>query len=150
MNELKDELKFIFSLLTKYEKEKSLPKDFFRKLLDEDDWTFIIKIHTLIEAAVTESLAAVINPKLLVVLQQLSLGDARTGKLKFAEALGLLNENQLKFIKLLSKIRNKLAHDIKNIDFKFSDYIANLDTNQSNNFSMVLTSLFVDECNFAN
>ncbi len=145
IDELKNELELIFSGLAKYEKDKSLPQDFFKKLLYEDDWSFVIKIHTLIEAAVSESLAAVINPKLLVVFQQLSLGDTRTGKLKFAEAFGLLNENQLKFIKLLSNIRNKLAHDIKNIDFNFSDYIANLDTNQSNNFSKVLTSLFVDE-----
>ena len=46
----------IFSDVSDFESRLNLPKDFYRGLLKEDDWSFIIKVSALFEAATTHLL----------------------------------------------------------------------------------------------
>jgi hypothetical protein len=62
------------------------------------------------------------------------LGNKRSGKVKLAKSLGLIEDYQEKYINKLTEIRNKLVHRVKNVNFNFPDYIAGLDTNQMRNF----------------
>jgi len=38
-----------------------LPDDFYNNLLKEDDWSFVIKLHSLIEASVTHLLTETLD-----------------------------------------------------------------------------------------
>ena len=45
--------KDIYNSTREIEKSLGLPKNFIRELLNEDDWSFIIKIHVLLEASIS-------------------------------------------------------------------------------------------------
>src|SRR3989338_4244438 len=107
-----------------FEKELKLPKGFFKKLLKEDDWSFIIKIHSLVEAAVTYLLVKEIKKPLENSLYRLELSSTRTGKIAFLKDLGLLEEYR-SFIKRLSEIRNNFVHDISNINISLNKFLDN-------------------------
>ncbi len=135
MNKTIDEImKGMFALLKQSEKELHLREGFLQMLLQEDDWSFVIKIHALIEAAVSQQLASSIDKRLLRIFQRLELGDARSGKIRFAEALGLLQKDHCRFIQKLSELRNSLVHDIRKTDFTFRTYLDSLDENQRKAF----------------
>ena len=58
------------------ERELSLKEDFLIKLKDEDDWSFIIKLHTFIEAAVSHLLSKALgHDKLLGIFTRLEHGN---------------------------------------------------------------------------
>jgi energy-converting hydrogenase A subunit M len=121
-------------VMSRVEKELGFPADFMINLLREDDWSFLIKIHAVIEAAITKTLCSHLDPKLISIFEQLELNDSRTGKTAFAKSLLLLTCEQRQFITELSKVRNKVVHDIKRVSFKFSDFVKELDKNQRKNF----------------
>jgi hypothetical protein len=124
----------MFALLRQSEQDLHLREGFFQMLLQEDDWSFVIKIHALIEAAVSQQLAAVLDSRLLTIFQHLELGDIRSGKIIFAEALGLLQKDTCRYIRKLSELRNSLVHDIRKTDFSFKGYFESLDENQKKAF----------------
>lgn len=135
MNKTIDEiLKGMFASLKKSEQELHLREGYLQMLLQEDDWSFVIKIHALVEAAVSQQLASKIDKRLLQIFQRLELSDARSGKIKFAEALGLLPKDHCRFIQKLSELRNSLVHDISKTDFTFRTYLDSLDKNQRKAF----------------
>lgn len=114
-----------------FEKELGLPDGFFTNLLvKEDDWSFIIKLHALVEAAVAHLLAATCGDKLLDVFSRLELSSLETGKLAFAKALDLLDKRERKFIRKLSEIRNSFAHDVTRAGATLAGYVARLDPQQ--------------------
>jgi hypothetical protein len=41
--------------------------------------------------------------------------SGRTGKLKLAEGLDLLAEHQIDFIEAVTRVRNRYAHNVKNM-----------------------------------
>lgn len=109
----------------------SVPKGFFVKLLNEDDWSFIIKLHALIEGAVSCLLTKSVGDGCLGdVFSRIELSNNKTGKIAFVKSLGLLTEDERKFIEKLSKMRNKLIHNISKISFNLKSYIGELDNNQ--------------------
>ena len=105
------------------ERRLNVTPRFFQGLLNEkNDWSFIIKIHALVEAAVSHYLSMRIgSDKLENVFQRLPLSTAHGGKIDFLKALGLLKEHR-GFIVLLSKIRNDYVHIVSNVDLRFEDY----------------------------
>ncbi len=114
-----------------FEKELGLAAGFFQALLREDDWSFVIKLHAVIEAATSHLLAETLGrTDLLGVLSHLELGDQKTGKVAFGRALSCLSHDDRRFITTLSKIRNTLVHDIRNAAFSLPEYVARLDRNQ--------------------
>lgn len=72
------------SFLTPLESELGLPKAFFRGLLDENDWSFVIKLHSLIESAATRLLVVALGkPELEEIISRIELSGKTTGKLAF-------------------------------------------------------------------
>ena len=124
----------MFNLLTKTENELQLHEGFFEKLLEEDDWSFVIKIHAIIESAVSQKLANTLDKRLLSIFQRLDLGDRRIGKVVFARELGLLSKADCSFIQNLSELRNLLVHNIRNTNFNFRTHIDSLDKEKRKKF----------------
>jgi hypothetical protein len=122
-----DSIKHILALI---EGELSLPLGFLTKLYREDDWSFIIRSHALVEAAVTKQLSSSLDARLTSVFQKLALSNAQTGKIVFAESMGLIDSTHKRFIRKLSEIRNFVVHDISNIVFDLKIYLNGLDANQ--------------------
>lgn len=104
---------------------------FLLDLLKEDDWTFVIKAHALIETAVTDMLVRHLGEiELTKIIELLPLSDNRTGKIAVARQLKLLDDKQRRFVRFLSELRNSLVHRLDNLDFTFENYVSTLDTNQ--------------------
>jgi hypothetical protein len=124
----------IATALRAMEQQLSAPQDSLINLVSHDDWSFIIKAHALIEAAVTFALTSVIDERLGRIFAMLELGKSETGKLEFAKALGLLSSEQRGFIRVLSKLRNTLAHDARYLNFTLDEHIASLQKEQRKAF----------------
>lgn len=120
-----------------FEKDLGIRPGFFQKLLNEgDDWSFVIKIHALLEAAVSHLLAEVVGkPELVDLFAQLELSNARTGKIAFAKVLNCLDDDERGMVRKLSELRNQLVHDLSNVDFDFSVWVKSLDPNQLKQYS---------------
>lgn len=109
------------------EEQLGLKPGFFQRLRDEDDWSFVIKGHALIEAAVSDNVVKAIDKEeLRQIFTKLDLRN----KLAFANALKLLDDEDKRFISELSDIRNLLVHNVTQVDFIFNDYISQLDKSQ--------------------
>jgi hypothetical protein len=116
-----------FSFFKDLEAELGVTPAFFNGLLEEDDWSFVIKLHSLIEAAATHLLVEVLDkPEAQDVISFLELSNSRTGKIAFLNSMGLLDSNSKRFIKTLSEVRNKLIHDVSNVNLSLKQFVANL------------------------
>ena len=135
----------IRELSTQFENELHLPEGFMSELLREDDWSFVIKTHALVEAAISHQLASALDERLLPVFRNLELSDKRVGKIMFVEALGLLEKGSKTFVHKLSELRNFLAHDIRNVDFSFANHVKSLDRNQRNSFHEAIVAFSTPE-----
>lgn len=125
----------LLSEVNSLEKQLNLPDGFYVLLLKEDDWSFIIKLHTLIEAASTYVLTKKLkNPEIEEVISKLPMSDTSIGKLSMIKDLNILSKGQQKFIRFFSELRNKLVHKLENVEFNFSEYINALDKNQKLSF----------------
>lgn len=95
--------------------------NFFRDLNAADDWSFVIKLHALFEAACSHLLLFHFKePELAKVFNRLELSNKTTGKVAFLGKLGLLSKENRRFISSLSELRNSLVHDVRNAEFAFS------------------------------
>jgi len=123
------------------EGDLGLPAGFLVELLDGDsDWSFVIKIHSLIEAALTHLLTGAFGrTELLPLFGRLHTSDTRTGKLAFAKALKLVDRNQAAFIQTISELRNRVVHDVHSVLFSFAAYVESLDANDRRTFSRAIT-----------
>jgi hypothetical protein len=57
-----------------------------------------------------------------------------TGKVALAVALGVLDDHQQRFITMLSGLRNRVVHDVKNVSFSFLTHVRSFDKNQRKAF----------------
>ena len=74
--------------LAELEQRIGVQSGFFESLLQEDDWSFVIKLHALLEAACTQLLLFHFKePALGRVLARLELSNKTTGKVAFLDAL---------------------------------------------------------------
>jgi hypothetical protein len=104
-----------------------IPRSPLRSLESDDDWTFVIKMHAIVEAALNHLLMTRLNdPKLNEIIGKLATNDQRKGKMAFIKAYDLLPENSCLFVRLLSKIRNTAAHNAKSFDLDLTKYVAEL------------------------
>ena len=118
-----------------FESKLGLKNAFFEKVLLEDDWSFIIKIHAYFEAACTHLLITTFgNPAFTEIFSRLELSNKKTGKLAFISQANLIDEFDKKLIYELSEIRNKLVHDIRNVEFDLVKYVSDMDKNQKKQF----------------
>ena len=97
------------------EKEMGVPEGFFKNLGREDDWSFIVKLHALIESALTHELVASLDDeRLRGFVSKLNL---RSGKLALASALERISKENRAFAEGIASIRNELVHDARNANF---------------------------------
>jgi hypothetical protein len=124
----------ILATAQKLEGTLSAPPGSLVGLWVQDDWTFVIKSHALLEAAVSQMLANALDRRLDDVFGRLELGRTDVGKLAFAHALELLSSEERGFIRTLSDVRNLLAHDLRHLDFDLSAHVNALDKQQRERF----------------
>jgi len=107
--------------------ELGVPSTFFHALLEEDDWSFVIKLHSLIEAAVTHLLTVTLDkPEIRDLMSRLELSNLTTGKLAFAKCLGILSSEDIRFIQKLSELRNELVHDVTKVNVNLDMFFSSL------------------------
>ena len=125
----------IFTDIKSLETKLGLPVDFYHTLVDEDDWSFVIKLNALIEAACTHALAARLHaPELIGSLASLDLGNTKYGKVSLLRTLGAITSEQASILQVLYELRNLLAHNITQVSFSFPLYLGSLQKQKRANF----------------
>lgn len=114
--------------IIKIQENLGLQEEFFKKLLKENDWSFIIKLHALFENIINEFLVFHLNePKLLKIISRLELSNKTTGKIAFLKELELINHEEVKYISKLAELRNILVHNIRNHNLNLNEMISDSD-----------------------
>jgi len=122
-----------------FEKRVGLPTGFVYSLAQEDDWTFVIKIHALYETALTHILAMTFgNEKLEDALAEISMAH----KLKLASACSLFDKEDRGMLHALSNLRNKLVHSVDQVAFSFFTYLS--DQNRKKQFLESFAQIWPD------
>jgi hypothetical protein len=111
--------------LGRLEHDCGLPNGFCLALLQESDWSFVIKLHALLETAVSQLLVHSLGRRELAdTFASLEMSNTKTGKLAFVNALRLLPKAQIEFIRALSELRNQLVHRVKNVSFNLTEHFS--------------------------
>lgn len=119
------------------EAKLGVKQGFFDSLDDENenDWSFVIKLHALVEAAVSHLLTEQLcRPELSDLFARLDISNKTTGKAAFVESLALLGKAERRFLSSLSELRNKLVHDVRNVNFDFLKYVEDMNKDQKDTF----------------
>ena len=124
------------------EKTLGLPRQLFASLLDEpSDWSFVIKLAVILEAAVTQVIASRLDtPELQRHLARLNL-NGRTGKLQLAIDLGVIDQIVASKIRAISEIRNTFAHDVTIINKSLIDIIESMSERQRSELAIRLLQM---------
>lgn len=113
---------------------------FFESLYDEDDWSFVIKLHALLESACTHLLNFhFTEPELADTFSRLELSGKPVGKTAILGKLGLLGKEHRRYVSALSELRNDLVHDIRNSSFSLDQYVSELDRTSLKNFALAFS-----------
>ena len=140
---LRDEL---IEDVQKISKEMRIPINFLIDLKENDDWSFIIKMHAFLEALISHSISETIHRNELTdILSHLDMGNTQYGKIIISEKLGLIGSDGKKFLMKLNNLRNHLAHNVHEINFSFSSYLESLDKNQKKEFLKSFSYFTTDE-----
>lgn len=125
----------IFNDISEFEKLLALPSGFYEKLLEEDDWSFVVKLSALFEAASTHILVKRLGtPELADSFAELDYANSKFGKVTLLKKLDAIANEQSKALLALATLRNKLVHNVASVGFSFEKYIATLDKQQQNAF----------------
>lgn len=128
------------------EKSIGVEPGFHKSIVKEDDWSFIIKLHALIEAALTHLLVKILNDERLIsVVSNLEMSNIRTGKIAFTKALDALDKKHRRFVSQLSDLRNDLVHDISRINFNLKEHVNGMDKQQKKSFVIGFGCIDKDE-----
>lgn len=99
-----------------------LNDDYVQHLMEEDDWTMMILSWGLIEACLNSAIIKNLNkPELENFIQNLNI-NGRSGKVRLANDLGVINKDEAKFIEKFSAIRNRFAHGVNRFRTTFEEY----------------------------
>jgi hypothetical protein len=136
----------LFAIIDRLEQALGLPHAFYERLVDgDDDWSFVLRVHALMEASLTTLLSERIGgrdlpdmSKLTNALSHLEMSRVHVGKVELAFTLGLIGDRDRLFLRTLSEFRNTFVHDIKNVTLKLVDHVAAFDKNQRRNFANAL------------
>lgn len=113
------------------EKYLGLQEGFFHNLQQEDDWSLIVKLNSLIETSCSAMLAeSLCKPELMEEFSQIQTGNIKSGKLAFISKLRLLTKEEIKFIETLAWLRNRLVHNIGSTQLSIAEHLAKLGENR--------------------
>jgi hypothetical protein len=114
------------------EESVGLSPKLLESLNKDDDWTFIIKTHGIIEAGLNHMILERLGcPGLTKFISKM---DTSAGKLAIVKALDLLPENARMFVRVLSTVRNAAVHDVRNFDISLIEYEKKLNPDQRKNW----------------
>ncbi len=120
--------------LSDLESHLGLPSGFYNVLLAEDDWSFVIKLSALFEAASGQALGAKLqHPEIEIELAYLE----QSQKINLITKLDIITKEQSTFLIKLSELRNKLVHNISEVTFDFGAYTSNFDKQAKRSFAKV-------------
>lgn len=124
----KDQILTVLKEINENIVKESLEKyDFLVKLLLDDDWSFVIKSHSLIESVITELIINKIDEvELKKVIERMPLHDKNVSKMEIIGIYNILPKEERDFIINLTEIRNKIVHKYENINFSFDTYVKEL------------------------
>lgn len=115
------------------EKSLGLKRPFLFALSREDDWTLVIKLHALIEAAIEEVLVARCfasaadnegrDDAAIAGLVGRMPFNGRVSKLSLVKAFRLLDEDHYDFVVTLAEVRNRYAHRPSNFAKSIMDLL---------------------------
>lgn len=112
-----------------------LPPNFVLALVQESDWSLIIKLHAVFEAVIASLIVKQLKtPDVEEVVSHLDFNNVKSGKVAFARALGLIDSREVAFLRGLSELRNTLVHDIKKVNFNLQEHVHSLDNPQLKKF----------------
>jgi hypothetical protein len=104
-----------------------LPTDFLDQLMQESDWSLIIKLHAVFEAVLGSLIVRSLGSKEIEgQVAYLDFNNTKSGKVAFARALGLLERLDVAFLRGLSELRNGLVHDVRNVAFSLKGYVSGM------------------------
>jgi hypothetical protein len=127
------------------ERRLGLPEGFWKDLSSEDDWSCVVKLNALIEAACTHALIARLRcPEIAEPLSYLELAGSKSGKTAFLLALGCITKQQVTFIRKLAELRNELVHNVANAAFEFSAHLDSMEGGKRREFVKALGYVFGD------
>jgi hypothetical protein len=127
------------------ERRLGLPEGFWERLSEEDDWSCVVKLNALIEAACTHALIARLRcPELSEQLSYLELAGTKCGKTAFLSALGCLTKQQITFIRKLAELRNDLVHNVANASFSFPAWLESTEAGRRREFIKAFGYVFGD------
>lgn len=113
--------------ISSMEVDLSIGQGFFVSLMHEkDDWSFLIKIYTLIDTSLAYLIGQSLNkPELVELIERINITGGKTSKLEFVKNLSLLDKNDINFINELSPLRNAASHTIQAITISLITQVAN-------------------------
>lgn len=112
---------------------------FITNLIEDEDWAFVIKAHSLIECLMNELIDRYIEkPELKDTIGRLPLHGEYISKISFAKKLQAINSEEVRFILSLSELRNMLVHKFEHIDFKFDVYVGKMNKDQIKKLNLAL------------
>lgn len=93
-------------------------KDFLDALQDDSDWAFVIKIHAFLEVLLTSLIRSHSGDFRLGDLASRLPMNSSDGisKLELVKANHLLSPEQMRFIRRIGELRNRLAHEVGMVD----------------------------------
>jgi hypothetical protein len=123
-----------------------LPVVFLDNLLKDDDWSFVIKLHALIELAMTNACVVHVGEEgTRDIFARLEISNTRTGKLAFAKAMDFLESEDRRFVHTLSELRNTLVHDARNVGLQLAEHARAMTTKERREFVRDLCYADIDE-----
>lgn len=125
-----------FYYFTHLERALLLRAGFFESILDDEDWSFVIKLHALVEAAASHLLVKVLgDARLHDFVTRIEMSNMTTGKLAIIRALVLLDKESRTFLQKLSEMRNLFIHDVANASITLDGFFSSLAPDEANAFS---------------
>lgn len=122
--------------LREFEEIIGVSSGFYKKLIEEDDWSFVIKLHALLEAATTHLIVFHLQESnLRKIISRLDMSNNQTGKIAFLKELEMMSKENRKYIRSLSEIRNSLVHDIRNVEFSLREFISDYSEKEITRFA---------------
>ena len=113
----------IFTAAEAVSRDVGVEPDFLLRMREEDDWSFVIKLHALLEAATAHLLTHHFADRRIEPHFHALRLTGRAGQLELAKRLELIGDHEARFAQRLSELRNSLVHEISNIGFRFETYV---------------------------
>ncbi len=109
------------------ELELGLPENWITFIAAEDDWSFVVKCHALLESAANRALTEALGrPNLSEFISRLELSGVKTGKVSLLVNLDHLDSDCKRFISKLSELRNAFVHEVANTTLTINELLERL------------------------